>query len=81
MERLCDHIDGTLTFVAVLAFNIMDYSFASNSPADIPENFKLLNEYKDCVLLSKTSAETRVETCLLVLSILSYTLPKRADLM
>jgi len=81
MERLCESIDGTLTFVAVIAFNLLDYSISSNNASEIEEKFKLLLEYKDSVIVARTPAVSRVETCLLVLSILSFSLPRRPDLM
>lgn len=81
MERLCDHIDGTLTFISVIAFNLLEYTFESNNPDHIKEKFPLLSEYKDSLIITKTTPESRVETCLLVLSVLSYSLPKRGDLL
>ena len=81
MEVLCDHIDGSLTFIAVIVLQFIDYSLLSDNPAEIPTKFSVLSEFQNSIFLTKTSATIRVETCLVVLSVLSYLLPRRSDLM
>ena len=81
MEALCDHIDGSLTFIAVIVLQFINYSLVSDNAAEIPTKFPVLSEFQNAIFITKTSATLRVETCLVVLSVLSYLIPRRSDLM
>jgi hypothetical protein len=79
METLCDHIDGALSLLGNLAVFLIQYSIKSDNLEDLDTKYPVLKEFSQSVFMH-TPAEIRVETCLLVISILSYLLPKRADL-
>jgi hypothetical protein len=81
MEILCDHIDGSLTFIAVIALQLINYSLVSDNPQEIPNKFQVLAEFANSNFLTKTPANIRTETCLIVISVLSYLIPRRNDLM
>eukprot|EP00331_Platyophrya_macrostoma_P018620 CAMPEP_0176468830 /NCGR_PEP_ID=MMETSP0127-20121128/39381_1 /TAXON_ID=938130 /ORGANISM="Platyophrya macrostoma, Strain WH" /LENGTH=669 /DNA_ID=CAMNT_0017862583 /DNA_START=63 /DNA_END=2069 /DNA_ORIENTATION=- len=79
LEFLCNHIDGTLTFVAVMALNLIDFSLSSS--LEQIGDYNMLKDFKDTLIIGGTDKEARLEASLLVLSILSFAIPKRADLM
>lgn len=80
LESLCDHLDGTLTQITYFLINIMKYSIESNVASDIPQKYPVLTEFASCRFIERKSAEIRVETCLLILTLISYHMPKRKDL-
>ena len=79
---MCDRIDGVLSFIVYLTLGILSYSIKYDDLSKIDEHYPHMKDYKDSIFLNKSlnSAESRVETCILVLSVLSYVLPKRNDL-
>ena len=81
MEVLCDHIDGSLTFIAVIVLQFINYSLVSDNVIEIPTKFPVLSEFQKAIFITKTSATIRVETCLVIISVLSYLIPRRSDLM
>lgn len=81
LESLCDHIDGTLTQIIYLMTTIMKYSIDCSSPNEIQQRYPLLAEFQNCKFLEKKSSEIRIETGLLILTVVSYLIPKRKDLL
>ena len=63
-----------------MVFNILKYSIESNNPIDFSTHYVALKEISDCKFLKSYTSETRVETSFLILTILSYLMPKRRDL-
>ena len=81
LENLCDHIDGCLSFVGVICTQIINYSLRSNKPEDLSTKFLQLQRYANCSFLISTPQEIRVESCLVIFSVLSYVIPKRQDIL
>ena len=81
MTALCRTVDGCLSYVAYLTFYLIDYSLVCNDPKALETNYKDLVEHADSVILAKTDANVRVESGLLILSIISTQLSQRSDLM
>jgi len=66
-----------MTFLMV---TIMKYSIDCNGASEIPQTYPLLIEFQNCKFLEKKTAEQRIETGLLILTVISYLMPKRQDL-
>jgi len=81
MESMSDHIDGSLSIISNLAISLLHYSIESNNANEIQSKYQFLLKYNYCDFLTKTSAETRIEGCLIILCILNYAICKRKDLM
>ena len=83
MEVLCDHIDGTLTFIGNFILQTLEYSIRGNDLSIIGQS---LHDFADLAVLreryffSKVKQEIKVETCFLILSVLSYLIIRRNDL-
>jgi hypothetical protein len=80
MEVLCDHIDGTLTFIANFTLQALEFSIINDDLNSIGVTFPNLVIFKDSHFLAVVKQEIRVDTCLLVLSVLSYLITRRLDL-
>ena len=81
IEKLCTNVDGLLTFVTGFTLQSIHFSLVSNDINLIPEKFPRLKNYKDSVFFTKTTAQIRVETCILVLANLFYLITDREDLL
>ena len=79
MKTLCDHIDGTTTFICMMTTALIHYSLLSNDVSVMSKDYKLLEPYTDSPMIKKTTIEDRVETSCLILSILSSLIIKRPD--
>ena len=78
---MSDHIDGSLTSIAQLALSTIYYSIESNNLNEINNKYHYLSSYSQGDFLIKTSPESRIETCLMILCILNYAICKRKDLL
>lgn len=58
----------------------MKYSIECNNPLEIQLKFPLLSEFASCKYIENKSAELRIESGLLILTVISYLIPKRQDL-
>ena len=58
----------------------MKYSIDCDGPNEIQAKYSILSEFQNCRFLEKKSAEIRLETSLLILTVVSYLMPKRKDL-
>ena len=77
---MVDHIDGSLTYVVVLAAESIKYSL-SNVPAnEIATKFIALSEIQNSIF-HKSSPTTQIETSFMVFCCLAYKIPNRADLL
>ncbi|CAD8091600.1 unnamed protein product [Paramecium sonneborni] len=83
LETFCDHIDGSTTFLANLAVIIIQHTINSLSSNPIPLNdqqqtfIKAISEKK---LFTEYNAIDRIESSLIVLTIMSYLIQKRFDI-
>jgi hypothetical protein len=82
LENMCDHIDGAMTLVGHTCVQIMQFSLTCDDVLQIATKFPELQPLVGHPFLDKTvtSAELRTETCFMALSVMSYLLPKRHDL-
>jgi len=80
LKEICSQMDGALSFTSAIVLCMIDYSMASDKPADIPSNYKDLADHMDSILI-KSEAIARVETCLLVLCILYLPIRARKDIL
>ena len=81
MKTLCDHIDGTTTFICMMTTALIHYSLLSNDVSVMSKDYKLLEPYTDSPMIKKTTVEERAETSCLILSIVSYLIINRPDLL
>ena len=58
----------------------MKYSINCNGPNEIPTKYPLLLEFQNCRFLEKRTSEQKIEAGLLILTVISYLMPKRQDL-
>jgi hypothetical protein len=77
LESICDSIDGAITFVTLFCGQSMIYALKNNKVIDV--NTKDIEGYINTKFLEQ-STEIIGETCLVALTAISYTLPRRADL-
>ena len=63
------------------ALAIIEFSLLDNVLELLPQKYPALAEFKDSIFLAKTEGTIRVETCLVGISVISYILTKREDLM
>jgi len=80
LETVCDNIDGFETIVSLLVLQIIGFSIKFESLDELDANFPNLINFKPTIFISKTERHTRIETCLVALSVLSYLTPKRPDI-
>jgi len=64
-----------------MALYLIDFSLVSNDPKALETNYKDLAEHANSLIIAKTDATIRVETGLVILSILSDQISQRGDLM
>jgi hypothetical protein len=78
-EGLCDYIDGALSFVVSFAIQAVDFVFTGKNFSTI-SNYKALEPFAQSVLLASPN-EHIADVSLVILSVVSYAVEKRADLM
>lgn len=76
LECIVDHVDGMLTFVVNLNLQIMSHILNGTSASD-----PYVSEIKQKFSLNIQSDEDFLDACLLNISVLSYSLVKRVDLL
>lgn len=82
MESLSDNIDGSATYIAKIAISSIYYSIESNNPNEL--NNPKYNSLKNLIerdFIKSVAPEIRIETSLMILSILNYYFCKRVDLL
>eukprot|EP00831_Metopus_contortus_P002276 TRINITY_DN10835_c0_g1_i7.p1 TRINITY_DN10835_c0_g1~~TRINITY_DN10835_c0_g1_i7.p1 ORF type:complete len:745 (-),score=72.50 TRINITY_DN10835_c0_g1_i7:22-2256(-) len=79
LEAFCDHIDGCLSFVALLCGECLKHASTGATVESMQENKILGTFYKTSHFLQHTSNERMTETCLVIISDLSYLTPRRKD--
>ncbi|CAD8066142.1 unnamed protein product [Paramecium primaurelia] len=83
LETLCDHIDGSTTFLANLAIIISQHSInmISNNPIQLKEQqVTFVQALQDKKLFKEYSPVDRIESSLVILTIMSYLIQKRLDI-
>ena len=80
MEHIADHIDGMLTFIVDFNIKVMSYILSRGLPED-PEGGNRIKENIVAFNLNILSEEELMDICLLSLTVLSYALVKREDLL
>lgn len=83
LKALGRNIDGFLTYVYFLMHEFMLFSVLSNKLEDIQGNYPKIKEiaYHKSFFLHIVSQETRIETSLMVFSVLNEDILRRKDLM
>jgi len=80
LENICDSIDGALKFVISASIAIIEYSLHGEYAPLSEEKLALLKDYQDLFFLSKTDPKFRLDACIVSLSVLSYLVSQRDDL-
>ncbi|CAD8063570.1 unnamed protein product [Paramecium primaurelia] len=83
LETLCDHIDGSTTFLANLAVIITQNAInnLSSKPVSLNEQQQtFIQAISDKKLFTEYNAVDRIESSLIVLTIMSYLIQKRFDI-
>ena len=76
-----DNIDGSLTYATVIAGEAINYSLKNHSPQDIiSEKYVTLSDLKDSLFIQKITPKIRIETSIVVFSILHNGIDNREDL-
>lgn len=81
IEHLCDDIDGAATFLVQVLLAVMEHSLLGNEPQAISEKFEILQDFKEGVFIAKTEPKIKVETSIMAVTIISYIVLEREDLM
>ena len=75
IEKLCDKIDGYVDTVGQLCLEMIDYAFTGKGD---PSKYEILGKYyDDCLFLQTASQTDFIDTSIIVLTFLSYMVPKR----
>ena len=77
MESICEHIDGSIAFLVSFCYEAM-LCATSKQPAEEIEKNPLLGQFKKH-FLTKCTPEEIIETCLVVISCMSYSIITRND--
>jgi hypothetical protein len=82
LEALCDHIEGSTSFLAVFACKALDWALQGKPNLDTAEGeyIAVLQQVKDSVFLRNYSPEEIADCCMMALTMVSYIIPKRPDL-
>ncbi|CAK82350.1 unnamed protein product (macronuclear) [Paramecium tetraurelia] len=83
LETLCDHIDGSTTFLANLAVIISQHSInmISSNPVQLKEQqLTFVMALQDKKLFKEYTPIDRIESSLVILTIMSYLIQKRLDI-
>jgi len=73
------HIDGALTFTFSLINEVLEESLKNNTEITLSEQIAKLCQ--NSIFISSIGVEIKVETCFLILSILSHLIKKRPEIM
>jgi len=80
LENLCDHIDGCLTFISIFCCEAIKYGLSGANPETL-NNYPMLAQFNGkSIFLVKSTPELIVETTILVMADISYSITKRKDL-
>lgn len=74
LEMLCDHIDGATTFITQISIAIIKNGISGD------EEFPFLKDLKERLLFTKMNNVNRIEASLMILTVVSYLLSRRKDL-
>jgi hypothetical protein len=80
LEAFSDKVDGSISFISMFSLQWIDYyinNYQEND--DMKMNFIVLIEFFKSRFLSKNRSEIIIETSIMALTIISYLLPKRQD--
>ncbi len=80
LEALCDHIDGALTFTAFFCCESIRYAARAWTLEEAKKNPVLSTYITTSRLLTKSSQEDIIETCLMAMTDISYSTPSRKDI-
>lgn len=81
IEAFCSKIDGWVSFWSMFCIQAIDWFINENNTNDQTKmNYIVLIELYKEKFLSKLPAEIVVETCLVALSVISFLLPQRTDI-
>jgi len=80
LENICDNIDGSLKFVVSVSLAIMECSLHGDFTSLASEKIALLNDYQNSLFISQTDPKIQLDTCIVALSVLSYLVRQRKDL-
>ena len=78
LENICDHIDGSLTFLVVFCCETMAYQISGKDPA-VLANCVSLKDFEGSVFMN-TCPELVIDSALMALTDVSYLTPKREDI-
>lgn len=81
LEALCDHIDGCMSFTSIFCCEAIKYGCRREANEALA-NYPLLSQfYTRSMFLLKSNHELIIETCIMVMSDISYLTPKRKDIL
>lgn len=80
LEAFSDKVDGSISFISMFSLQWIDYYINNYEDNEsMKPNFIVLIEFFKSRFLSKNRPEIIVETSIMALTIISYLLPKRLD--
>lgn len=82
LESMCDSIEGSTSFLAVFACKSLDWALQGKPNLENAqgEYVMLLQSMKDSVFLANYSPEEIADCSMMALTMVSYIIPKRPDL-
>lgn len=79
LKSLCLHIDGALTFTFALVSEVLEEALRNKPETTLSPQLAQICEKSSFV--HSATLEAKVETCFLVLSILSHLIKRRAEIL
>nr|QES95450.1 armadillo-type fold protein [Philasterides dicentrarchi] len=82
LEIICDNIDGAISLVGDICIRNLKASILKISNPNISDDqiLPLIQDQIQSIFVKQNSSESRIETSFLALSVMSYTIPKRVDI-
>jgi hypothetical protein len=80
LETLCDHVDGCLTFVTILSTQAIQYACKGGEKEQLAQYPGLAQFMSTSPFLLQSTPELIIETCIVVMTDISYLTPRRKDI-
>lgn len=81
LEALCDHIDGCLTLVTILCTQTIQYACKGGLQEQLAQYSALAQFGGTSPFITKSTPELLIETCIVVMTDISYLTPRRKDIL
>jgi hypothetical protein len=80
LEGLCDNIEGSTSFMAVFTCKALTWALKGKPQVSTGDDLEVLMPFLDSYMMANFQPEDIADVCMLALTMVSYIIPKRADL-